>query len=409
MTGAIRKRALLLLAAAAFAWIGVPKAHARLLFTPGDPAFQGATVVPLDESSGFADGQQAHSVTAGGVTVDFRTDAPQGFFGAFFGGIHHFVVLYPDPVVIDFAPGVGAAGVRFLGAECNGIATFEGAVGTEQFATQFGDHDVFIGAADIGDIQRVVLEAGCFASGWGELHFTPGGGPPPTREADLSARKIPRRGLASQADGSVVWDIAVSNTGPDDAEEARSIDFLPFGTNLVGGDPLAVILPGTDDIAQQGVGTLPAGADFPLELEHDIPPFVPGGASEALFNCESRMTNVVLATARSLDANGAGNLDLAVVAFDKASRSGVPEICDNGIDDDGDGAVDCADSDCSGDPACQTGACNNDGVCDPGEDCLSCANDCAGVTSGKPANRYCCGNGVAEGPEGDGSVCDGNY
>jgi hypothetical protein len=88
---------------------------------------------------------------------------------------------------------------------------------------------------------------------------------------------------------------------------------------------------------------------------------------------------------------------------------GAVEICDNGIDDDGDGAVDCADSDCSGDPACQTGACNNDGVCDPGEDCLSCANDCAGVTSGKPANRYCCGNGVAEGPEGDGSVCDGNY
>ena len=86
-----------------------------------------------------------------------------------------------------------------------------------------------------------------------------------------------------------------------------------------------------------------------------------------------------------------------------------PEVtCTDGADNDCNGATDCADDNCSGDPACQT-TCNNDGVCDPGEDCLSCANDCAGVTGGKPANRYCCGNGVQEGPEGDGSICDGNY
>ncbi|HEX9736841.1 MAG TPA: hypothetical protein VGG06_33155 [Thermoanaerobaculia bacterium] len=53
--------------------------------------------------------------------------------------------------------------------------------------------------------------------------------------------------------------------------------------------------------------------------------------------------------------------------------------------------------------------CDNDGVCESGEDCLSCANDCAGVTSGKPANRFCCGNGIVEGPEGDGTICDGNF
>jgi hypothetical protein len=85
-----------------------------------------------------------------------------------------------------------------------------------------------------------------------------------------------------------------------------------------------------------------------------------------------------------------------------------PEVsCTDGLDNDCNGATDCADANCSGDPACQT-SCNNDGVCDPGEDCLSCANDCAGVTGGKPANRYCCGNGIQEAPEGDGSVCDGN-
>lgn len=32
-----------------------------------------------------------------------------------------------------------------------------------------------------------------------------------------------------------------------------------------------------------------------------------------------------------------------------------PEVCDNGVDDDGDGDTDCADSDCTGDPACGPG------------------------------------------------------
>ena len=50
-----------------------------------------------------------------------------------------------------------------------------------------------------------------------------------------------------------------------------------------------------------------------------------------------------------------------------------------------------------------------DDACDPGEDCSSCANDCAGVNEGWPVGRHCCGNGVAEPAEGDGSGCDGNY
>jgi hypothetical protein len=52
--------------------------------------------------------------------------------------------------------------------------------------------------------------------------------------------------------------------------------------------------------------------------------------------------------------------------------------------------------------------CNNDGTCDPGEDCENCAGDCDSKTNGPPSGRYCCGNGTLEGPEGDGTICDGN-
>jgi hypothetical protein len=84
--------------------------------------------------------------------------------------------------------------------------------------------------------------------------------------------------------------------------------------------------------------------------------------------------------------------------------------CSDGVDDDCDGATDCDDSDCDQDAACAgpPSPCNGDGVCDPGEDCTTCPNECAGVQNGKPSGRWCCGNGVLEPGEGDGSVCDGN-
>jgi len=80
-----------------------------------------------------------------------------------------------------------------------------------------------------------------------------------------------------------------------------------------------------------------------------------------------------------------------------------PEVCTGGLDEDCDGLID------GNDPDCAVPACNNDGVCDPGEDCVNCDNDCASKTSGKPAKRYCCGNGILEPPEEpDAAICDGN-
>jgi hypothetical protein len=51
------------------------------------------------------------------------------------------------------------------------------------------------------------------------------------------------------------------------------------------------------------------------------------------------------------------------------------EICNNGIDDDGNGAVDCFDDACFSDPFCRIAVCG-DGFCDPGETHADCPADC---------------------------------
>jgi HEAT repeat protein len=55
---------------------------------------------------------------------------------------------------------------------------------------------------------------------------------------------------------------------------------------------------------------------------------------------------------------------------------------------------------CGSDCVSSAGAFCGNGVCEPtiGEDCLSCAADCAGAQGGKPSSRYCCGDGAGSNP-----------
>ncbi len=83
--------------------------------------------------------------------------------------------------------------------------------------------------------------------------------------------------------------------------------------------------------------------------------------------------------------------------------------CSDAADEDCDGLTDCSDSDCAAAVECQaTFTCGN-GVCEAGEDCHSCASDCASRLDGKPSARYCCGDGVTQSVEAaNPSLCGGN-
>lgn len=63
---------------------------------------------------------------------------------------------------------------------------------------------------------------------------------------------------------------------------------------------------------------------------------------------------------------------------DPTIHGGQPEICNDGIDNDCNGLVDCADPACSSSQYCLAPVCNLNGVCDSaaGETCANCSSDC---------------------------------
>ncbi len=68
--------------------------------------------------------------------------------------------------------------------------------------------------------------------------------------------------------------------------------------------------------------------------------------------------------------------------------------CSNGIDDDGDGQIDCSDPDCNGDPACTGGSCEPEAA-------LACDGSLSGNNAGAPTDvdQYNCFSWPSTGPE----------
>ncbi len=96
--------------------------------------------------------------------------------------------------------------------------------------------------------------------------------------------------------------------------------------------------------------------------------------------------------------NNVGSYSLDI----ECDSSGSPEDCTDGVDNDGDGQIDCADGDCAGAPGCTAEACA-DGVDNDGDGAVDCADpDC---TADPACTGEICGNGADD--DGDGLVdCD---
>lgn len=327
-------------------------AQAKLVFITNDPAFQNATIVPLDAAKGFAAGVQNVQFTEGGVDFDFTTANINGL-SDFRGTL---ISYFPEGVTVTFSQPMSAIGFQFAFAECQGRARFMGSAATEEHTFEFGQGGIFVGAAEIGDITSVELNGTCFFANWPEMRFdatTPP--PPPTERADLSFDKSAPN-VASQLDGSIDFDLTVTNNGPDDATGVQLVDFPPGGMQVNNSTPSIPLVSAGGKVVVMGVGDLANSDQYTNTLNMSVPPFTGTGVvtqHPGVFNCNTQLLNVALATGSSIDPNTTNNSDLTVTRFDKASRASVPEICDNGIDDNCNGRVDCGDNACSNSANCR--------------------------------------------------------
>ncbi|MFH2005534.1 MAG: trypsin-like serine protease [bacterium] len=136
----------------------------------------------------------------------------------------------------------------------------------------------------------------------------------------------------------------------------------------------------------------------------------PSGGSCSPFSCIDASLNSGSQAEQLTFTVPAGGVFLVVETYDTPSPftlqlqcSGQAELCDNGVDDDGDGAVDCADPDCASDPGCQTTPedCDN-GVDDDGDGAIDCADPDCETDSACQGGQELCTNGVDD--DGDGAI-----
>jgi len=75
---------------------------------------------------------------------------------------------------------------------------------------------------------------------------------------------------------------------------------------------------------------------------------------------------------------------------DCAEAENHPIVCEDGLDNDCDGAIDCADPECAGTPTCPPG-CNSNGLCEPplGENPCTCPPDCGQAILEHPSQGNC--------------------
>ncbi|MGQ8366871.1 DUF7619 domain-containing protein [Glaciecola sp. 1036] len=341
---------------------------ARLVFSTSDVAFQNATRTDFNANLGFVFGAQQVQFSLNNVDFNFSTPSPSGLTYP----NNRIVSFFPDFITITFSQPLAAVGFQFMFAECQGRARFVGSLGVEDHAIPPGQFNIFVGATDIGDITSVELYNGCALSVWSEMRFAVNPvNPPPTNQADLNIVKL-GPSVAGQVNSPIDYDLTVSNSGPDTANGTQIIDFPPLGTSLVNSSPSTALVSNNQTMITMGVGDLANGSQYTNTLTMTLPPFIGSGpvnASSGIFQCNSALLNIAVATSGAIDVDGVSNTDVFITRFDNSSRSGFPEICNNGIDDNCNGRVDCGDNACASAPNCRPPALLNQNN-NPPQPCL---------------------------------------
>ena len=209
-------------------------------------------------------------------------------------------------------------------------------------------------------------------------------------------------GLDNDGDGELDCD------DPDCAPTASCIDLVcPAATVATCGSSISGVLAGSSGADYYGCGVAALGPEDVLE----ITPLVTGLMSLSLSYDEGRDLDLVVTTDPSgacqadtcvgssttsnqpetlavpifggetyfvfVDSRtlfGAGDYDLQI----DCGFAATVEVCDSGLDDDGDGAQDCDDSDCATDPACAFFEACGDNLDNDGDGAIDCGDpDCA--------------------------------
>ncbi len=157
---------------------------------------------------------------------------------------------------------------------------------------------------------------------------------------------------------------------------------------LESGQPTGV--DGERDNARTGDLTAPIVANFRGATSG---PTCGNGVIEGGEECDA--ADLGGASCGDLGCSGGGVACSASCTLDYSACTGCPSCDNDGICAAGE---DC--TSCPGDCVSGSGAACGNGLCEAadGEDCLSCPQDCRGKTSGKPSDRFCCGDGDGPGP-----------
>ena len=301
-------------------------AHARVITADDDPALAQGTA---HELTGVEDATPSSAAFVIGETlVTIESSGLSGDVLQCFDGDCQMVAYMDDPVTLTFDPPVAAVGLEMSYSVGPFNVTVDGSAGNEMFDdVDVGwEHpsDAFFGAADIGMIETVVIEAGDYATYFDSIVIAEdavaGDGP----DVRLAGSGVTEAGPGA----TVTLEFTATNDGPGLATDVEVSALLPPGATA---DEATVVF---GDLSEGG------SADVPVAMR-----------TPDAFWCEDVLRTIGVVR-HGGDADPTNNIAVVPTLFDQSAAAG-REDCSSPRDDDCDGLTNCFDPDCADAQLCE--------------------------------------------------------